>query len=100
MPSDRTIVIERYRDEIGDWRLVVLSPFGARVHAPWSLAASHKLRVTLGVEVDGMWTDDGMMFRFPDADDPPSSDALLLEPEEVEELVVEEAAAASPVGRR
>ncbi|MEE8490275.1 MAG: DEAD/DEAH box helicase [Acidimicrobiia bacterium] len=92
LPSDRTIVIERYRDEIGDWRLVVLSPFGARVHAPWSLAASHKLRATLGVEVDGMWTDDGMMFRFPDADDPPSSDALLLEPEEVEELVVEEAA--------
>ncbi|MDH3605436.1 MAG: DEAD/DEAH box helicase [Acidimicrobiia bacterium] len=92
LPTDRTIVIERYRDEIGDWRMVLLSPFGARVHAPWSLAASAKLRSTYDYEVDAMWTDDGMVFRFPDADEPPPVDALLVEPEELEELVVEEVA--------
>ncbi len=92
LPTDRTIVIERYRDEIGDWRMVLLSPFGARVHAPWSLAASAKLRSRYDYEVDAMWTDDGMVFRFPDADEPPPADALLIEPEELEEMVVEEVA--------
>ncbi len=92
LPTDRTIVIERYRDEIGDWRMVLLSPFGARVHAPWSLAASAKLRGRYDYEVDAMWTDDGMVFRFLDADQPPPVDALLVEPEELEEMVVEEVA--------
>ncbi|MBT8203517.1 MAG: DEAD/DEAH box helicase [Acidimicrobiia bacterium] len=92
LPTDRTMVIQRYRDEIGDWRMVLLSPFGARVHAPWSLAASARLRRHYDYEVDSMWTDDGMIFRFPDADEPPPTDALIVEPEELEELVVEEVA--------
>jgi ATP-dependent Lhr-like helicase len=92
VPTDRTIVIQRFRDEIGDWRMVLLSPFGARVHAPWALAAAAKLRSHYDYEVDAMWTDDGMVFRFPDADQPPPSDALMVEPEELEELVVEEVA--------
>jgi len=92
LPTDRTIVIQRYRDEIGDWRMVLLSPFGARVHAPWSLAASAKLRSRYDFEVDAMWTDDGMVFRFPGADEPPPVDALIVEPEELEEIVVGEVA--------
>ncbi|NNC93699.1 MAG: DEAD/DEAH box helicase [Acidimicrobiia bacterium] len=92
LPTDRTIVIQRYRDEIGDWRMVLLSPFGARVHAPWSLAASAKLRSRYDFEVDAMWTDDGMVFRFPEADEPPPVDALIVEPEEMEEMVVGEVA--------
>ena len=92
LPTDRTIVIQRYRDEIGDWRMVLLSPFGARVHAPWSLAASAKLRSRYDFEVDAMWTDDGMVFRFPEADEPPPVDALIVEPEELEEMVVGEVA--------
>jgi ATP-dependent Lhr-like helicase len=95
LPTDRAIVIQRYRDEIGDWRMVLLSPFGARVHAPWSLAAAAKLRSRYDFEVDSMWTDDGLVFRFPDADEPPPSDALLVEPEELEELVVEEVASSA-----
>jgi ATP-dependent Lhr-like helicase len=92
LPTDRTLVAQRFRDEIGDWRLVLLSPFGARVHAPWALAASARLRRHYGYEVDTMWTDDGMVFRFPDADEPPPTEALLIEPEELEGLVVEEVA--------
>jgi ATP-dependent Lhr-like helicase len=90
LPTDRTIVIERFRDEIGDWRMVLLSPFGSRVHAPWALAASRRLRQEQGVEADAVWADDGIVFRFPDADRTPEVAALLVDPEEVEALVVDE----------
>ncbi len=89
LPTDRSIVVERFRDEIGDWRMVVLSPFGSRVHAPWALAARHRFREH-GSDVDVIWTDDGMMFRFPDVDDPPPSTAVLVDPEEIDRLVLEE----------
>ncbi len=92
LPTDRTIVIERFRDEIGDWRMVVLSPFGARVHAPWALAARHRLRAAIGSEVDVIWSDDGIVFRFPDVDEPPPPNELLLAPDEVDDLLVEEVA--------
>ncbi len=92
LPTDRTIVIERFRDEIGDWRMVLLSPFGARIHAPWALAARHRLRAEIGSEVDVIWSDDGIVFRFPDVDEPPAADALLLQPDEVDELLLEEVA--------
>ena len=91
LPTDRTIVVEQFRDEIGDWRTVVLSPFGARVHAPWALAARRRYRDAHGTEVDVIWSDDGIIFRFPDVDEPPSVEELLVDPEEVEELVLEEA---------
>ncbi len=92
LPTDRTLVVERFRDEIGDWRMVLLSPFGGRVHAPWALAARRKLRARLGIEVDVIWSDDGIVFRFPDADETPPVDDLLISPDDIEELVIEEAA--------
>ncbi|MEE8330596.1 MAG: DEAD/DEAH box helicase [Acidimicrobiia bacterium] len=92
VPSDRTLVIQRFRDEIGDWRMVLLSPLGARVHAPWALAASRKMRLEHGIDADGLWTDDGIIFRFPDADAPPDTSALLVDADEIEELVTAEVA--------
>ncbi len=92
LPTDRTVVVERFRDEIGDWRLVLLSPFGSRVHAPWAMAASTRMRHDLGLDVDTMWTDDGIIFRFPDSDEPPDSAPLFVPPEELEELVLSETA--------
>ncbi len=90
LPTDRTIVVERFRDEIGDWRMVVLAPFGSRVHAPWALAAKRRIRQRHGIDADAIWSDDGIVFRFPDADEAPAASDLLLEPEEVEEIVVDE----------
>jgi ATP-dependent Lhr-like helicase len=92
LPTDRTIVVERFRDEIGDWRMVLLSPFGGRIHAPWALAARHRLRRDAGSEVDVIWSDDGVVFRFPDVDEPPSPSTLILEPDDVDELLLEEVA--------
>ncbi|HEX6219694.1 MAG TPA: DEAD/DEAH box helicase, partial [Acidimicrobiia bacterium] len=89
IPSDQTIVVERFQDEIGDWRLVLLSPLGARVHAPWAMALRHRFRSRYGADVDAIWSDDGIAFRFADADEPPGADDLLLDPEEVEALLVE-----------
>ncbi|HUO46106.1 MAG TPA: DEAD/DEAH box helicase, partial [Acidimicrobiia bacterium] len=89
LPTDQTIVIERFRDEIGDWRVALLSPFGARVHAPWAMALTHKLRDRYGSDVDVIWTDDGIAFRFPDADEVPGLAELTLEPEEMRPLLEE-----------
>lgn len=80
LPTDKTIVVERFRDEIGDWRVVVLSPFGARIHAPWALAARKRLRQDMGAGVDVIWSDDGIMFRFPDVDEAPDTSLVFLDP--------------------
>ena len=90
VPDDRTIVLERTRDEMGDWRLCLLSPWGGRVHAPWSLALEARLKRTGNVEVETIWSDDGLVMRLPDRDRPPDASDLLPEPEEIEDLVVEE----------
>ncbi|MDP9404725.1 MAG: DEAD/DEAH box helicase, partial [Actinomycetota bacterium] len=90
LPTDRQLVVERFRDELGDWRVCVLSTFGARVHAPWALAIEARIRDRLGVEVQAIWSDDGIVVRLPEADDAPPVESVLLEPEEVEELVVAE----------
>ena len=82
VPDDRTIVIERVRDELGDWRMCVLTPFGSRVHAPWAMAVSGRLRGSGIADVETMWTDDGFVLRFPDTDAPPDSDIILLDAEE------------------
>ncbi|HEV3231311.1 MAG TPA: DEAD/DEAH box helicase [Candidatus Dormibacteraeota bacterium] len=87
LPDDRTIVVERFRDQIGDWRVCVLSPFGARVHAPWALAARARLEQRQDLEVQAIHTDDGFAVNLPDADHPPDLETLLLDPEEVRELV-------------
>jgi ATP-dependent Lhr-like helicase len=70
VPTDRTIVIERFRDELGDWRVCVLTPFGGRVHAPWALAIEARLRESLGVDVRALWSDDGVVLRIPATEDP------------------------------
>ena len=88
LPTDRQIVIERFRDELGDWRICVLSPFGARVHAPWALALEARVQDRLGLEVQAIWDDDGIVVRLPEADDSPPADAVILDPDEVEDLVV------------
>jgi ATP-dependent Lhr-like helicase len=90
VPSDETIVVERFRDEIGDWRLCILSPHGGRVHAAWGLALSQKIRAERELEADAIWSDDGIVIHLPDADDPPPADLVMIEPDELEELVVAE----------
>ena len=90
MPSDRTIVVERFRDEIGDWRLCVLSPYGGRVHAAWGLALSRRIREEYGLESDAIWSDDGIIVHLPDADEPPGAELVLIEPDELEDAVVAE----------
>jgi ATP-dependent Lhr-like helicase len=100
LPSDRTIVVERFRDEIGDWRVVVLTPFGARVHAPWALALGARLRDSLGIEVHAIWSDDGIALHLPDADQPPPMHELTIGPDEIEELVVNELGESALYGSR
>ena len=100
VPSDRTIVVERFRDEIGDWRVCVLSPFGGRVHAAWGLALGARIRDELGLEADAIWSDDGIIVHLPDADEPPGADLVLIDPEELEELVVRELSASALFGAR
>jgi ATP-dependent Lhr-like helicase len=95
LPTDRTIVLQRFRDELGDWRFCLLSPLGGRIHAPWALAIEARLRESLGVEVQPIWSDDGIVIRLPATEDAVGEPALaaveaaiLLEPDEVEDLVV------------
>ena len=100
VPSDRSVVVERFRDEIGDWRVCVLTPFGGRVHAPWSMALAARLRDSLDVDAQSIWSDDGIALHFPDADQPPPLSDLLLDPDEVEELVLQELAQSALFGSR
>ena len=91
VPDDRTLVLERFRDELGDWRLVLHSPFGAPVHAPWALAIAARLRERYqGMDVQAMHTDDGIVIRVPDTDEPPPAGIAELAPEDVEQLVTSE----------
>jgi ATP-dependent Lhr-like helicase len=89
LPTDRQIVIERFQDELGDWRICVLSPFGARVHAPWALALEARVQDRLGLEVQAIWDDDGIVVRLPEADEAPPIESVVLDPDEVDDLVVE-----------
>jgi ATP-dependent Lhr-like helicase len=100
VPSDRTIVVERFRDEIGDWRLCILTPFGGRVHAPWALALGARLRESLGLETQALWSDDGIAIHLPDADAPPPTDDVVLDPEAVEDLVTQELGETALFGAR
>jgi ATP-dependent Lhr-like helicase len=90
LPDDRTIVLERTRDEMGDWRLCLLSPWGGRVHAPWSLAIEARQKRLGETEVETIWSDDGLVLRLPDRERPPEAADLLPEPDEIEDLVVGE----------
>jgi ATP-dependent helicase Lhr and Lhr-like helicase len=88
VPDDRTIVIERCRDELGDWRVCVLTPFGSRIHIPWAMAVSARIRAGGGPEVETLWGDDGFVLRFPDTDEPPDPDWFLVESAEAMALVL------------
>jgi ATP-dependent Lhr-like helicase len=93
LPTDRTIVVERFRDELGDWRVALLTPFGGRVHAPWSMAVESRVREHHGVDVQSIWSDDGIAVRLPEgaeSDGGTIESALLLEPEEIEDLLMSE----------
>jgi ATP-dependent helicase Lhr and Lhr-like helicase len=96
VPDDRTLVMERFRDELGDWRLVLHSPFGARVHAPWALAIAARLRERYGgMDVQALHTDDGIVIRVPDADDPPPAGIAEFDADEIEQLVTAELGASA-----
>ncbi len=109
LPSERTIVLERFRDEIGDWRLCVLSPYGGRVHAAWGLALSARIHERFGLEADAIWSDDGIVLHLPDLDadeaESPGGwesivELLMLEPDEVEQAVTAELGGSALFGAR
>ncbi|MDP3712359.1 MAG: ATP-dependent helicase [Mycobacteriales bacterium] len=87
LPDDRTILVERFRDELGDWRLAIHSPFGNQVNQPWSLALTARLRETYGVDVQSMHSDDGIVLRLPETEDAPSGALAVFAPEDVEPAV-------------
>ncbi len=88
IPSDQEILIERCRDELGDWRICVLTPFGSRVHAPWCMAVSERLRAEHGIEVESMWSDDGFVLRLPDSEQALESEMLIPTAGELKDLVL------------
>ncbi|GAA2003561.1 Lhr family ATP-dependent helicase [Nocardioides kribbensis] len=91
LPSDRTLLVERFRDELGDWRLVLHSPYGTPVHAPWALALNARLRERYGVDGQAVASDDGIVIRIPDTDaEPPGAELVVFEPDEVDDLVTQE----------
>ncbi len=91
VPSDTTLLVERFRDELGDWRLVLHSPYGTAVHAPWALAINARLRERYGVESSAVASDDGIVLRVPDTDaEPPTADIVVFEPDEIDDLVTRE----------
>ncbi|NES28385.1 ATP-dependent helicase [Micromonospora terminaliae] len=90
LPDDRTVVVERFRDELGDWRLAVHSVLGARVNGPWALAIGRRLAERYGVDAQVMPSDDGIVVRLPDtADEPPGADVVVFDPDEIAQLVEE-----------
>jgi ATP-dependent Lhr-like helicase len=95
VPTDRAITIERFRDELGDVRVCILSPFGSRVHAPWSLVIAKQLEAELGYPIHPLYTDDGIALRFADGDVLPTDDQLIPDPDEVEHVLVDELARSS-----
>lgn len=94
VPSDTTLLVERFRDELGDWRLVLHSPYGTAVHAPWALAINARLRERYGLASQGsqaIASDDGIVIRIPDTDaEPPGADLVVFEPDEIDEIVTRE----------
>jgi ATP-dependent Lhr-like helicase len=88
VPNDQQILIERCRDELGDWRVCVLTPFGSRVHAPWCMAVTARLQTDRGMNVETMWSDDGFVIRLPDNDEPLDTEMLLPSAAELRDLVL------------
>ncbi|MGN6407038.1 MAG: Lhr family ATP-dependent helicase, partial [Curtobacterium sp.] len=96
VPNDTTLVIERFRDELGDWRLILHSPYGMQVHAPWALAVAARLRERHGIDGDAMAADDGIVVRIPETDaEPPGADLFVFERDDLEALVTDEVGASA-----
>lgn len=91
LPTDRQLTVERGRDEVGDWRVILHSPYGMQVHAPWALAVNARIRERLGVEGSAVASDDGIIARIPDASaEPPGAELFVFDPDELEQIVTEE----------
>ena len=91
LPSDRTVLVERFRDELGDWRIVIHSPYGAQVHAPWALAIGVRLRERYGIDAQALPGDDGIVLRVPETDqEPPGADVVMFDADEIEDIVTTE----------
>jgi ATP-dependent helicase Lhr and Lhr-like helicase len=88
LPTDRDITVERFRDELGDWRVCILTPFGARVHAPWALALRAIVSDRVGYDVQAVWSDDGIVLTLADGDEPPDASLLVPDADEVEERIL------------
>ena len=95
VPDDRTILVERVLDELGDWRVCVLTPFGGRIHAPWAMAVTAKVRAELAIDVETMWSDDGFIVRFPETDAPPRAELVVPDADEIEQLVIRQLGSSS-----
>lgn len=92
LPTDRQICLERFRDELGDWRVCLLTPFGARIHAPWAAAIQRRLENREGFEAQVMYSEEGIVLRFADGEELPNLDELLISPEDAEELITDQLA--------
>ena len=91
VPTDTTLVVERFRDELGDWRLILHSPYGMPVHAPWALAVSARVRERLGIDGAALASDDGVIVRLPDTDaEPPGAELFVFDPDELRDIVTTE----------
>ncbi len=91
LPTDKSLTVERSRDEVGDWRVILHSPYGMKVHAPWALAVNARIRERLGVEGSAVASDDGIIARVPDAAaEPPGAELFVFEPDELEQIVTDE----------
>ncbi|KAA9107876.1 Lhr family ATP-dependent helicase [Microbacterium rhizomatis] len=91
LPTDKSLTVELGRDEVGDWRVILHSPYGMKVHAPWALAVNARIRERLGVEGSAVASDDGIIARVPDATaEPPGADLFVFDPDELEQIVIDE----------
>jgi len=95
VPDDRTIVVERVLDDLGDWRVCVLTPFGGKIHAPWAMAVTAIVREAMAVDVETLWSDDGFIVRFPETDVPPRAELMVPASDAVEQLVIRQLGASS-----
>ncbi|MEV7693835.1 ATP-dependent helicase [Microbacterium sp. NPDC089189] len=91
VPTDRSLTVERSRDEVGDWRVILHSPYGMQVHAPWALAVNARIRERLGVEGSAVASDDGIIARIPDAEaEPPGAELFVFDADELDQIVTDE----------